>query len=162
MTGGGSAPAGAQPAATDAYSRWLAPAAAEQVRADDTPVPAGSGAILVPALSDGALEPEVLVYRDGQQTAAGPTGRRIVVAPGSYRVRVGSGPTALMVQEDVTVVAGATATVAVRRGGPRVTVVDANDIPHRGSYELSAPATGNRSPSASARTRCRASRSRPP
>ena len=90
----------------------------------------------MPALSDGALEPEVLVYRDGRHTAAGPTGRRIVVAPGRYRVRVGSGPTALMVQEDVTVVAGATATVAVRWGGLRVSVVDANDVPHRGSYEI--------------------------
>ena len=41
-----------------------------------------------------------------------------------------------MVGEEVAVAAGLTVMPAVRWGGLRVTVVDENDIPHRGSYEL--------------------------
>ena len=109
---------------------------AAQLAADPTPVPTGQGAIFVPALSDGDSEPETLVFRDDRQVASGPTGRRIVVPPGRYSIRVGSGPARLMVDEEVTVAADRTVAVPVRWGGLRVTVVDENDIPHRGSYEL--------------------------
>ena len=129
-------PVAAQSAAMAEYYHWLAPPAAAQLAADDTPVPADRGAIFVPALSDSASEPETLVFQDDRQVASGPTGRRIVVPPGRYDVRVGSGPARLMVGEEVTVAAGLTVTVAVRWGGLRVSVVDGNDIPHRGSYEL--------------------------
>ena len=126
----------AQPSAMEAYYRWLAPPAADQLAADATPVPTGQGAIFVPSLSDGASEPETLVFQNERQVAFGPTGRRIVVPPGRYGVRVGSGPTRFMVTEEVTVTAGDTVMVAVRWGGLRVSVVDENDIPHGGSYEL--------------------------
>lgn len=108
----------------------------QQLAQDDTPVPAGQGAIFVPALSDGEDEPEAIVLRGNDEIASGLTGQRIVVAPGAYTVRVGSGPIQQAVEVPVQVTAGQTAMVAVGWGGLKIDVVDENNIPHRGSFEL--------------------------
>ena len=125
-----------QPTAGETYYPWTAPSAAEQLAADETTVPTGQGAVFVPALSDGASEPQAVVVQNGQQVATGLNGTRIVVAPGQYVVRVGSGPAPQMVEVPVTVTANQTVTVPVQWAGLRVEVVDENNIPHRGSYEL--------------------------
>ena len=127
--------AGAQALASDIY-RWTAPEADTQVAADPTLVASGMGAIFIPAMTDGGSEPESLVFHDGEQVASGMNGVRIGVAPGSYDVRVGSGPTSQMVSIPVTVPAGATTVTPVRWGGLRIEVVDENNLPHRGAYEL--------------------------
>ena len=57
---------------------WIAPSAEEQLAADTTVVPAGSGAVFVPAMTNGADEPETLVYQGTQRVASGLNGRRIV------------------------------------------------------------------------------------
>ena len=62
-------------------------------------------------------------------------GQRIVVPPGSYTVRVGSSPLNQMLSIPVTVTAGNTA-VLIQWGALVIEVVDGNNIPHRGSYEL--------------------------
>ena len=116
--------------------RWTAPTAAEQLAADTTVVPAGMGALFVPAMTNGTDEPEALVYQDQKQVGGGPNGRRIVLAPGSYTLRVGSAPLNQMVTIPVDVTAGNTTLVPVRWGALVVEVVDKDNIPHRGSYEL--------------------------
>ena len=116
--------------------RWTAPTAAEQLAADTTVVPAGMGALFVPAMTNGIDEPEALVYQGEKQVGGGPNGRRIVLAPGSYTLRVGSAPLNQMVTIPVDVTAGNTTLVPVRWGALVVEVVDENNIPHRGSYEL--------------------------
>jgi hypothetical protein len=116
--------------------RWTAPTAAEQLAADTTVVPAGMGAVFVPAMTNGIDEPEALVYQGQKQVGGGPNGTRIVLAPGSYTLRVGSPPLNQMVTIPVDVTAGNTTLVPVRWGALVVEVVDEDNIPHRGSYEL--------------------------
>ena len=129
-------PAAAQTAAPAEVYRWLAPDAAAQAAADTTAIPSGAGAILVPAMSETDNEPQALVFRGDDQVASGPNGARIVVEPGAYTVRVGSGPTPQMVSVAVDVQAGATTVVPVRWSGLRIEVVDESNLPHRGAYEL--------------------------
>ena len=87
-------------------------------------------------MTDADSEPEALVLRGDERVAGGLNGTRIPVAPGDYVVRVGSGPTPQMVSVPVTVQAGETAVIPIRWGGLRVEVVDENNLPHRGAYEL--------------------------
>ena len=133
-----SAPAIAQAPAgpTQSLYRWTAPTAEQQLAADPTPVPAGMGAVLVPAMSNGADEPASLVYQAGLQVASGENGRRIVLAPGSYVIRIGSSPLDQMMSIPVQVTAGNTTVVPVVWSGLVIEVVDRNNVPHRGSYEL--------------------------
>lgn len=116
--------------------RWTAPTAAEQLTADTTSIPSGQGAVFVPALSNGADEPMVLILKGTERVASGATGSRILVAPGRYTVHVGSGTKEQMATVEVEVVAGQTAPVSPTWGGLRVEVVDDGNIPHRGTYEL--------------------------
>ncbi len=123
-------------AAADEYYAWTAPPAEEQLAGDQTPMASGQGAIFVPAMSEGADEPEVLVFDGEQRVASGRTGTRIPLAPGSYTLRVGSGPPTQMSALPVTVVAGQTLTQPVSWAGLKVEVVDTQNIPHRGTYEI--------------------------
>lgn len=115
---------------------WLAPTAEEQLAADATAIPAGDGAIFVPAMSSGADEPEVLVYSGDKRVASGRTGQRILVAPGSYDVRTGSGAVLQTVSTPVTVTAGTTTSVTPTWSGLRVHVVDTQNLPLRSTYDL--------------------------
>ena len=122
-------------APSDIY-RWLAPDAATQAAAATTAIPPGAGAILAPSMSGPESEPQALVFRGGEQVASGPTGARILVEPGAYLVRVGSGAMSQMVSVPVDVQGGATTVVPVRWGGLRIEVIDESNLPHRGVYEL--------------------------
>ena len=122
-------------AESDLY-RWTAKPAETQLAADSTPIPEGQAAIFVPALTRGDDEPQVKVFQGDRSVASGETGQRIIVAPGSYTVRVGSGALEQMIASEVTVDAGATQTVQPTWGGLRIEVVDEGNIPHRGTYEL--------------------------
>ena len=127
----------AQPGATESQLyRWIAPTAEEQLAADTTAVPSGSGAVFVPAMTNGADEPETLVFQGEKRIASGPNGKRIVLAPGSYVLRIGSSPLNQMMSVPVEVTAGNTTLVPVTWGGIIVEVVDKNNVPHRGTYEL--------------------------
>lgn len=130
--------AGPAPAADSQHDlyRWTAPAAAAQEAADPTPVPDGRGAIFVPAMTAGADEPDVLIFSGSERAAVGKTGERILVVPGPYTVRVGSGTANRMVATEVVVGDGATVAVEPTWGGLVVEVVDTGSIPHRGTYEL--------------------------
>ena len=132
----GAISARAQPEERPPYHRWLSPPVEEQVAADATEIPAGLGAIFVPALSDPALEPHSAVLQESRRVASGPNGARIPVLPGEYDVEVGSGPIPERVLIPVVVAAGETTVTPVRWGGLRVEVVDERNVPHGGSFEL--------------------------
>ena len=89
----------------------------QQLAADTTVVPAGSGAVFVPAMTTGADEPETLVYQGTQRVGSAMNGRRIVLAPGSYVLRIGSSPLDQMMSIPVEVTAGNTTLVPVTWGG---------------------------------------------
>ena len=128
--------AAAQTTVPSEVYRWLTPDAAAQAAADTTAIPPGAGAVLVPAMSETDNEPQALVFQGDDQVASGSNGARIVVEPGAYTVRVGSGPTPQMVSVPVDVQVGATTVVPVRWSGLRIEVVDESNLPHRGAYEL--------------------------
>jgi hypothetical protein len=128
--------AGLQAGEDSEFYKWTALSAEDQLAADQTPVPADAGAIFVPAMTDGDDEPLVLVFRDEQKIASGNTGTRIVVDPGACVVRVGSGAIKQMMTYEVEVSAGETTVVEAAWGGLKIEVVDENNIPHRGTYEI--------------------------
>ncbi|MBN1947683.1 MAG: hypothetical protein JW797_18605 [Bradymonadales bacterium] len=115
---------------------WDAPPVEEQLAADSTSVPEGMGALFVPTLSEPASEPKVLVFRGNARVASGPTGQRLVIPPGDYVVRVGSGALSQMAAIEVAVPPDETVVVPVEWAGLVLEVVDEDNIPHRGSYEL--------------------------
>jgi len=108
----------------------------EQATQDVTPIPRGQGAILVPALSGGKLEPPVLVYAEEVLVAQGRTGSRIVVPPGRYDVVVGLGAPAARPRAVVDVEAGETEAVQPFFGAVRVQVVDEGQTPIPRTYVL--------------------------
>ncbi len=109
-----------------------------QVLRDDTPMPVGFGAIFLPAASDGDREPVVAVtQRDTDAVIAeGQMGRRIVLDPGIYTVRFGSGAGTQQMEAHVEVRAGQTTVVPPSWGGLDIDVTDGRFVPFRGNYEL--------------------------
>jgi ABC-type uncharacterized transport system auxiliary subunit len=107
-----------------------------QLQRDDTPLPVGMGAIFAPSLSDGQREPPVGVYRDGSSVTSGQLGRRIIVEPGVYEVRVGSGAVNQQVTAKVRVIGGKTTVLTPSWASLEVAVVDETFVPFRGTYEL--------------------------
>ena len=108
-----------------------------QLLRDDTRMPVGMGAIFAPSLSDGDREPLVSVQRNGRLvTGKAKLGRRIIVAPGDYEVRVGSGAGNQQLTRKVRVEAGKTTVVPPAWAGLDVNVVDESFVPFRGTYEI--------------------------
>ena len=71
---------------------WSAPLLEEQLEADEVLLGIGEGALFVPAMTHGRLEPRVSVLdQRGRVVGLGWTGKRIRLQPGSYRLRFGSG-----------------------------------------------------------------------
>ena len=108
-----------------------------QLLRDDTRMPVGMGAIFAPSLSDGDREPLVSVQRNGQLvTGKAKLGSRIIVAPGDYEVRVGSGAGNQQLSRKVRVEAAKTTVVPPTWAGLDVNVVDESFVPFRGTYEI--------------------------
>ena len=115
---------------------WAAPSPVQQLELDDTRLREGFGAVFVPAISDGDREPNVVILQRDEEVGRGPTGRRIQVPAGRTHVRVGSGSVSQTMDIVVDIRPGQTVMVPVQWGGLVVEVVDENNLPHRGSYEL--------------------------
>jgi len=108
----------------------------DQLDEDVTPLPAGMGALFVPSLTDAALEPVVLVFSGPDRVAAGRTGERIVVPPGTYKVVVGQGPRAGRAAAEVKVLDGITAPVPAFFGALRVVLVNEDGHREPGTYVI--------------------------
>lgn len=115
---------------------WNAPSSVRQLERDETPIPVGYSAIFVPTLTDPADEPQVTVFSRDREVARGRTGRRIIVPPGDIVVRIGSGNLRQTTALNLHMERGSTSLVRVRWGGLIVEVVDENNVPFRGDYEL--------------------------
>lgn len=125
--------------------QWLSQPPEIQLQQDDTLVPVGRGAVLVPCMSRPLLEPEVVLRKDGQEVRSGPTGKRLIGDAGTYEVELGSGAGEGRIHRSVTIREGKTTVVQPDWSGLRVQVVDENAVPWRGLYELIAlPSMENR------------------
>lgn len=145
---GGGAPAEVEPApksgepAADEGDGVIRPSATsplndlEQVMADTTNLPIGFGAVFLPALRDGDREPQVAVYAGNQPVTEGTMGKRIVLKPGRYTMRLGSGTVGQQIPFEVEVEEGRTTIVPPTWSALELDVVDEQFVPFRGTYEL--------------------------
>ena len=115
---------------------WPAGTPGEQLDRDPTLVPFGKGAVFVPAMTNPLDEPPVTVWRGGVPVAEGTTGQRIVLAPGVYEVRLGSGADVQRLRYQASVREGHTSVIPVSWAGLSVHVVDEQYGSLRASYEL--------------------------
>jgi len=115
---------------------WNTESSVLQLERDQTPIPDGHAAIFVPTMTDPSDEPQVTVFSRDREVARGRTGRRIIVPPGDLVVRIGSGSLGQTTIVNLHVERGSTSLVRVRWGGLIVEVVDENNVPFRGDYEL--------------------------
>ena len=122
---------------TGGIGSWQAKSPEEQLLDDAVVLGVGEGAIFVPTMTHGRLEPRVTV-RDaaGEIAALGMTGRRIRLAPGSYTVEVGSGSDDQRLSVPVEVLEGRTAVSPVPWAGLTITTIDPDRQPFRGEYKL--------------------------
>ena len=118
------------------HPTWLLPSPAVQADQDPQVSPAASGSIFVPTMTDPVGEPSYVVMQDGEEVGRSDTGRKTFVQQGVYRVLVGTGTPAEMLEFEATVVDGKTTFIPVEWGGLLVYVVDERGTAVRGSYEL--------------------------
>lgn len=122
----------------EAQKSWLAPTLAEQIGEDETFMPMGKGAVFLPRMSESALEPDIEILSDetGEPVAHGKPGRSFALLPGSYSVIFGSGSHQQQIVRRVDVVEGKLNTVVPDWAGLAVDVVDENNFPWSGDYEM--------------------------
>lgn len=120
-----------------ADGRELKTSTEDQLEQDLTPIPAGMGAVFVPSLTTASQEPPVVVERMGERVAAGTTGSRIVVPPGTYRVLIGQGDEESRASVEVRVLEGKTQQVRPFFGAVRINLVDASGEAMAGDYVIS-------------------------
>ncbi len=120
---------------------WTAPPPSVQLHADQTPIPAGQGALFIPTISGAASEPDVLIV-NGDQVIVAAVGQRTPLPPGRYVVLVGSADPSIATGVPVAVAAGQTTLVPVQWGALRIEVVDKNLVRHDGPFVLTHAETG--------------------
>lgn len=121
-----------------AATTWDAPTISSQLAEDNKHIiHMGKGAIFIPYMSDANLEPELEILNEkGKVVASGSGGRKYSLAPGLYRVMLGSGSQKQKVVKTVQVTEGKISTVLPTWCGLSIDVVDKDNIPFRGEYEL--------------------------
>ncbi len=109
----------------------------QQMDQDDTPMPVGFGALFLPSLAERDEEPLVTVYSEGgEMKVEGQMGQRLVLPPGIYKIHFGSGTLEQQLSEHAQVEAGRVTLIPAKWAALTVAVLDAQFVPHRGSYEL--------------------------
>ncbi|MCA9565338.1 MAG: hypothetical protein KC561_17690, partial [Myxococcales bacterium] len=108
----------------------------QQLAVDDEPVDIGQGAIFVPSRSRSTLEPQVRVYLGDSLVARGPTGQRLALPAGQYRVAIGQGPYSWRPSAAVAVYPDETTVADDFFGSLRVTAIGSNGEPVAVDYTL--------------------------
>lgn len=115
---------------------WPAGRVDGQLDEDSTLIPFGKGAIFVPSMTTGLDEPPVEILSGEERVAEGTSGQRIILAPGTYTVRIGSGATQQRMVVQATVRELSTTVIPVSWSGLTVHVVNERYNSLRASYEL--------------------------
>ena len=115
---------------------WPAGTIQVQLDRDKTLVPFGKGAIFVPAMTNPLDEPPISVYAGENKVAEATSGRRIVLSPGTYEVRMGSGAVEQRMRVQASVREQFTTVIPVSWASLSIHVVDEQFGNLRSSYEI--------------------------
>jgi hypothetical protein len=116
---------------------WDAPPIFQQINEDASVLPIGKGGVFVPRMSDASLEPAIQIYNTTENlVGSGPTGTKCALIPGEYTIMVGSGSINQRITKKVFVEEGKVVPIIPDWCGLSIDVVDSNNVPFRGQYEL--------------------------
>lgn len=116
---------------------WQSRPPEQQLEADEVLLGLGEGAVFVPSMTHGRLEPRVTVFgQNGKVAGIGSSGRRIRLPPGSYRVVFGSGSDDQRLSMPVVVKDGETVVTPIPWSGLTISTITPERQPVRGEYKL--------------------------
>jgi hypothetical protein len=120
-----------------AAATWDAPPLSQQIAEDKEKLQMGMGAIFIPRMTDAEMEPDVeILDKSGEPVTRGKPGRKYSLMPGSYYVLLGSGAHRQKIVKKVEVEEGKILPLIPQWSGIEINVVDENNQPFRGEYEL--------------------------
>ncbi len=120
-----------------ATKSWEAPDLSAQLGADQAFIPIGKGAVFIPRMSGASLEPDVeMIDSLGHVVDRGKPGRTFSALPGTYSVVFGSGSHQQLIVRNVTIQEGKVKPLIPDWSGLIVDVVNENNMPISGDYEL--------------------------
>ncbi len=124
-------------------SSWTSPPANAQLQRDPTLIPKGKGFLFVPSLSVPlGNEPSYFVYLDGERIASAPTGRGVLLDPGTYDVLIGSGAISQLIRKTVPLLEGQTTLMKPDWAALVIDVIDASRTSVNETYEILDAADG--------------------
>ena len=122
--------------ATGQSHTWLAPSRHGQLERDPTLIPKGKGLLFVPAMTSALNEPRFRVFRGNKPIREAAPGTGVVLAPGTYKVLIGSGTDTQMMSRTVPVEEGMTTLLKPFWSGLVINVIDEQRTPIDESYEV--------------------------
>ena len=125
----------AVPAAGQSHT-WLAPPRHGQLERDPTLIPKGKGLLFVPMMTSALNEPSFRVFRGNKLIREAFPGTGMVLAPGSYKVLIGSGSDTQMMSRNVPIEEGMTTLLKPFWSGLVINVIDERRTPIDESYEV--------------------------
>ena len=115
---------------------WIAPAARVQWQQDATRIPPGKGMLFVPVMTSARNEPLYQVFYEDRKIASAAPGTAVLLAPGTYQVRIGSGNITQMIKRTVKIAEGRTSLLDADWAGLVINVIDESRTSVKESYEL--------------------------
>ena len=116
---------------------WDAPPLAVQLAEDQKALLLGMGALFIPYMSDPELEPDIeIIDETGKVTVSGKPGSKFNLIPDQYHIVLGSGAHQQKIVTTVFVADGKLSPVFPDWCGLAIDVVDKDNQPFRGEYEL--------------------------
>lgn len=121
-----------------AAKTWDAPNISTQLAEDNEhQIQMGKGAIFIPCMSEPTMEPDVTILNTrGKIVVTGKGGRKYSLPPDEYRVIIGSGDRKQKIEERAVVTEGKVTTIVPTWSGLAIEIINEDNIPFRGEYEL--------------------------
>jgi hypothetical protein len=116
---------------------WDAPPLAIQLAEDKKALLLGMGAVFIPYMSDPELEPDIeIINNTGKVAVSGKPGSKFNLVPDQYHIILGSGSHQQKIVKNIFVAEGKLSPIFPDWCGLAIDVVDKDNQPFRGEYEL--------------------------